>query len=357
MTTEIAAGAEVEHCMFVKGPAEGMAVNHDEVRYSAGSHHVLVYETTYTEIPTEKLDGTKVDTSGVFDCSNGASDGWAITKLVSGSQNAKGTSMLSLPPGVAMKVRPNAVLLMNAHYINATAEAIKPEVRVNMYTIPESDVKEEGDILFLYNPFIFVGPNGEGRAHMRCPIHKDITIQNVQSHMHARGAGYEAGLLGEAAPFYTNTKWADVPVEDFGAGLVVKAGSSFDYFCDYKNSEAREIHQGPRSTDEMCMLIGSYWPADPYTSNCAVDPAVPISQQVKGGDWVGNGKATCSETFSCVQAALQTGFNDMMPCVTNSDPSVSKEMSSALRCLFNSFINQTDPTMKCQTEFAACLAK
>ena len=354
MVTELAAGSEVEHCMFVRGPAEGMFVNHDEVRYSKGSHHVLVYETQYTEIPTQKNDGTAVDTSGVFDCSDGATNGWDVTKLVAGSQNADGASMLSLPPGVAMKVRPNAVLLMNAHYVNASSAALSPEVRVNMYTIPEADVKTEGDILFLYNPFIFVGANGEGRARMQCKVHSDLTIQTIQSHMHARGSGYEASVRGEAEPFYTNTAWEGVPVKDFGAGLQVKAGSYFDYHCDYKNAGTKDVFQGPRSTDEMCMLIGSYYPANALTSDCRLN----AGDKFPGADWVGNGSATCAATMTCVQQALiaQKGLEGLTPCVTSSNAAVSKEMSAALRCLFNSFSTGKDPNTVCQNEFATCAA-
>jgi Copper type II ascorbate-dependent monooxygenase, C-terminal domain len=359
MVTELAAGTEAEHCMFVRGPTDGMFVSRDEVRYSKGSHHILVYETEYTDIPTEKANGDKVDTSGVFDCSDGATNGWAVTKLVGGSQNADGTSMLSFPPGVAMKVRPNAVLLMNAHYVNATSEALTPEVRVNMYTIPEAEVKTEGDILFLYNPFIYVGANGANRARMQCMVHTDITIQNVQSHMHARGNGYEARVVGEAEPFYTNTAWEGVPVKDFGAGLEVKAGSFLDYHCDYKNTGMGDVFQGPRSTDEMCMLIGSYYPADPYTANCQRDTSMPLGEEAVGADWVGNGTATCAQTFSCVQSALVggKGLKGLTPCITASDPSISKEMSASVRCLFNAYGAGKDPAMACQAEFATCMAK
>lgn len=359
MDTDLPAGTEGEYCMFVRGPADGMFVNHDEVRYSKGSHHVLMYETSYTEIPTAKQDGTKVDTSGVFDCSDGATNGWAVTKLIGGSQNAEGTSMVSFPPGVAMKVRPNAVLLMNAHYVNASNAPLKPEVRMNMYTIPEEEVTTEGDILFLYNPFIYVGANGEGRARMQCPIHTDITIQNVQSHMHARGVGYEARIMGEASPFYTNAAWEGVPVKDFGDGLKVKAGSFFDYQCDYKNAGAADVFQGPRSTDEMCMLIGSYYPADPYTANCQRDTSVPVGAAVTGADWIGNGTATCADTFACVQGALigGKGLKGLTVCVSDSDPSVSLEMSASIRCLFDSYNAGKDPAMNCQSEFAACQAK
>lgn len=357
MVTKLEAGTEAEHCMFVKAPAEGMYVQRDEVRYSKGSHHFLLYQTSYDEIPTAKQDGTAVDTSGVFDCSDGATNGWAVEKLVAGSQNADGASMLSFPEGVAMKVRPGAVLLMNAHYINASTTTIEPEVRVNLYTVPEAEVQTEGDILFLYNPFIHVGPMGQSRARMRCPVHKDITISNVQSHMHARGVSYAASIVGEAEPFYTSNEWEDVPVKEFGAGLKVKAGSSFDYHCDYTNTEMKDVYQGPRSTDEMCMLIGSYYPADFATANCLTEVGDPNDPSKFAAEWVGNGKATCAESFACVQESLNKGFNDMMPCVTNSDASISKEFSTALLCFFQNAGPGKDPAMACQTEFAACLAK
>ncbi|MDC0741725.1 hypothetical protein [Polyangium mundeleinium] len=358
MVTKLDAGTEGEHCMFVQAPAEGLFVSRDEVRYSKGSHHFLLYQTSYEEIPTQKEDGTVVDTSGVFDCSDGATNGWAVEKLVAGSQNADGDSMLRFPEGVAMKVRPGAVLLMNAHYINASMKTIEPEVRVNLYTVPEAEVKTEGDILFLYNPFIHVGAQAEGRARMRCPVHKDITIANVQSHMHARGVGYAASIEGKADPFYTSTEWENVTVKDFGEGLKIKAGERFDYWCDYSNAQAKDVFQGPRSTDEMCMLIGSYYPADPATSNCLAEPSAPNTPNFIGGEWVGNGKATCAESFACVQQAIggMGGLEAMTPCVTNADEAVSREFSDALRCFFKLGPGQ-DPAIVCKTEFDACLAK
>src|SRR5262245_60808592 len=83
MTATIPAGAEVEYCRFVTVPETW--VTKDTVEFTSGSHHVLVYQTKYQTIPTKKDDNTPVDTSGVFDCSDGATNGWSITKLIGGS--------------------------------------------------------------------------------------------------------------------------------------------------------------------------------------------------------------------------------------------------------------------------------
>lgn len=324
MTTRLEPGTEAEHCKFVQAPAEGMYVNRDEVRFTKGSHHFLLYETPYTSIPTETEDGKAVDTSGVFDCSQGATLDFAVTKLIAGSQNADGDAFLTFPSDVALRVEPGRVLLMNAHYINATSAPIEPEVRVNLFTIPAEQVKEQGDILFWYNPFIKVGAKSEARARMKCMVHTDIKLMNVQSHMHARGTGY-AAALPEGAPFYTNNAWEGVPVKRFDSGMDIKAGTWIDYYCDYNNTGAADVYQGPRSTDEMCMLIGAYYPADPVTSNCAADPSAPDQTGNLGAEWIGNGTETCATTMGCVQQTF-TGAGDVMQgittCMMAADPAV-----------------------------------
>jgi hypothetical protein len=352
MTTSLDSGVEAEHCLFVQAPDQEMWVTRDEVRFTQGSHHVLLYETSYDAIPTQKDDGTPVDTSQVFDCSDGATNGWSVTKLVGGSQNATGDSMINFPAGVAMPVRAGAVLLLNVHYINATDEVIEPEARINLWTVPEEEVDTEGDLLFLYNPLIRVPQNGSSRAHWRCPVHQDITIANVQSHMHRRGVGYAAMVAGED-PFYESERWDNVAAKSFDGGLQVAAGSSLEYYCEYQSSEDHTVYQGPRSTDEMCMLIGSYYPADKRTANCLDESGENLA-----GEWIGEGTATCADTMSCV---LGIDFSDpeidafklITDCALDADPAVSRESSDFLLCLFSS----DDPVNDCAAQIETCQAK
>jgi hypothetical protein len=349
MVTTLGAGVEAEHCQFVKLSADAtLWVNRDEVRYGKGSHHFLLYATAYTDIPTAKEDGTPVDTSRVFDCSDGATNGWQVTKLVGGSQNGEGDSLLRFPSDVAIRIPAGSVLLMNAHYINATDAEIAPDVYINLWTIPEAQVKTEGDILFLYNPFIKVGALGTGRARWRCPVQHDITIANVQSHMHRRGTGYEATVVGADTPFYVGESWENVHVERFEPNLQLKAGEVIDYHCDYTNPENRVVYQGARSTDEMCMLIGSYYPADRATAQCE------DAQGHLAGEWVGNGTATCAATWTCIKAASQgkdDGLAPIIDCVDAASPDVAAESSALLRCVM------AKGAAACGTEVAACEAK
>jgi hypothetical protein len=360
MVTEIPAGTEAEHCQFFRAPPEGMNVNRDEVKFTSGSHHVLLYVTPYTDLPTEDEAGNPIDASKPFDCSNGVTFNFRVTNLVAGSQNATGESIVDFPEDVAMKVPGNAVLILNVHYVNTSPEPLKPEVAVNVWTVPDAQVKHEGGLLFWYNPFIRVDPNGEGLSKMSCPLPNDITIRNAQSHMHRRGVDYAAVMIAPDASretIYESTRWEGVDVKRWEEGLSVSAGSRIEYHCGYKNPESRTVYQGPKSSDEMCMFIASYWPAAPEISNCAVDPDDINNTQNMNADWVGNGAATCGQTLTCVQGIEASpgdffGFiRGLTDCVLESRAESSEVVSDGIRCL----LTREDPLTECQAEIQACL--
>ena len=198
--------------------------------------------------------------------------------------------------------------------------------------------------MFLFNPLISAPPGGTSRAHWRCPIYQDITIANAQSHMHARGIGFEA-RIDEDTPFYVNDRWENVPVQDY-EHFTVKSGSKIDYYCDYHNAGSTPVYMGPRTTDEMCMLFASYYPADPRTASCLDE-----SGGFFGGEWIGQGTATCKQTMDCLQQAQ--GVPAMTDCMLAASPSVSRESSELLRCL----VRTEDPQIECGPEIQACAVR
>jgi hypothetical protein len=368
MTTTIGPGVEVEHCKFVRGPAERFWVNRDHVEYTAGSHHFLLYTTPYDEIPTERDDGDPIEwvdeEQGVFDCSDGVQFGFSVSNLIGGSQNADGDSMVNLPDGVGIPVEGDSVLLMNAHYINASSEVLEPVVDVTLETLEEGEVQTEGGMLFWYNIFIKAPAMGTGYATARCNIPDDITITNTQSHMHARGVDYlaEVGDGSDMRMLYENTEWENVPVAVHDPGFEVAGGSQIEWTCDYDNPGTEDVFQGPRTTDEMCMLIGSYYPADPKVSVCAYDPEAPQATNFMGSEWVGQGETSCAESLQCFQDSIGGGgmfeiLSQVTECVNASDPAVSKELSAAIGCSFASFMTGKSPIETCAPAYAACSAK
>lgn len=362
MTTEIPAGDERESCMFVR-TREPLIVNRDEIRFTTGSHHVLLFLTKYADVPTERLDGMAVDTSGVFDCSDGVQGLWSVTGLVGMSQNATGQSAISFPEGVGLRVAANSLLMINAHYINATDDTLTPEIAINLHSIPEDELQQEGDLLFWYDPFLKVPANGHSIMTASCPLPTNIQITNVQSHMHRRGIDYHATLItpdGDRNPIYDSHNWQDVDVMEFSPNLQVQAGSRLEWSCEYMNSEDHDIYQGPRTTDEMCMLIGSYYPLDDTTGFCSRN-----GQAFLGAEWsIGQGDASCATSLLCLQQAASD--NDGGPttgsagksittkitdCMLAAKSSIAAPLSAAVGCLMSA---GKDAVSKCSAEISAC---
>ena len=296
------------------------------VRYTPGSHHVLLYNTPYRSIPTRDRRGREHDTSDVFDCAEGATADWETGGVLSGAQSFAAESMVNLPDDVGIKVPGGAVLLMNTHYLNAGPSPLSTTARINVYTIPAERVQKEGGVILFYNPFIRVPEQGQASARMRCPLSQNIMLSNIQSHMHRRGVGFSASLLNDKGvpieELYRTNEWESVPVRSFGAGKAIAAGTIIDYRCDYQNSETRPVLQGFSTRDEMCVLLGSYYPRDPLFEGCG------------NSTFVGSGTKNGAETLSCLQSAAGAA-DPMYGCIVNSCAAVAEPMTQALRCQFS----------------------
>jgi hypothetical protein len=364
MVTELGAGVETERCQFFQAPPEGMNVRRAVIRYSPGSHHVLLYGTPYSEVPTVDINGNPRDTSGVIDCPEGAPADWQVTGILAAAQSPKGANVIDLPDGIAVRLAPNQVMLMNAHYLNTSNDTLHVDARINVETVPAESVREEAGVLFFYNPFIHVPGNSRASARMSCPLEHGITLFNGQSHMHRRGVGYEAVLRDAqgaiAKTLYTGDKWEDVRVEVFAPALAIPAGYSIDYRCDYQNDETREVFQGLTTRDEMCMFVGAYYPRNRTTELCGL----PGMDQT----YIGTGTATCAETVTCLDAAGSP--TDRQECVVASCPGNSKAITDLLGCNIDAILDScaepcADPLspscascakLACAAETAACQA-
>jgi hypothetical protein len=343
MVSTLAAATETERCMFYQVPPEGMYVHSQEIRYTPGSHHVLVYMTPYKEIPTRTRGGQAVDTGGIFECGKGGpTANWEVNGVLGGAQKGDAPPIVGeLPSDTAIVVPGGSVLMMNTHYLNASTRELQTDARINFYLVPREQVKQEAGILFLYNPFIHIPGNSRSRARMTCPVRKDITLVNGQSHMHRRGVDYAAYLTDATGnrldELYTTHEWEEVIPRRFQPGKTLQAGQWIDYQCGYDNKEDRTVIQGLATTDEMCMFIGLYYPRDEQTEFCADDQMG--DKQFLAARWIGNGSADGAATADCLSKAMDPsmrGTGAFYGCVVDSCDKISGPMTEATRCLVTS---------------------
>ncbi len=352
MSSTLEAGLETERCMFYRVPADGLSVNREEIRYTPGSHHVLVFKTPYTDLPTTTIRGKTIDTQGVFDCGeNGATGDWQVNGVAGGAQSAAGEPIVDgLPSDTAFKIEGNSLLLVNTHYLNASDKPLDAEVYINLHTVPAAQVTQEAGILFFYNPFISVPAGAAGTAREVCAVSKDVNLVNAQSHMHKRGVDYVANLLdasgAQVQELYTTNTWQHVVAREMDPPVALSAGQLIDFRCNYMNNEDHTISQGLTTRDEMCMFLGLYYPKDMKTEVCSMTN--DWSGRYLGANWIGNGTAAGLQTAACLQAAVQPAAadGDLDACIVNACPAISAATSTATRCLASRGLGQ------CPTECA-----
>jgi hypothetical protein len=171
---------------------------------------------------------------------------------------------------------------------------------------------------------------GSSTARMRCPVPSDVSIVNLQSHMHARGFSFSANVVdparGTPVIMYETTKWIEPPVQSFDPFLMLHEGQMIETRCDYASHEARTIGYGPHSTDEMCQLIGPYFPRDERLEACA------DAFGKYAAEWIGQGFSDGVTTRSCLECAPEVGGYEYTACIVDACPAISAQVSAVVRC-------------------------
>jgi hypothetical protein len=279
LSGHVDAGGEVFNCLYVTMPSDGeTAVPRAESHYTPGSHHFLTYRTNYAAIPNGG------DT--VHICSD-AEQFQGITGSYYEAQTPDAER--DLPPGVAHIFQPGEVMLLTAHYLNATGTGFDTHVEFRLHTMDPANVTYEAGSVYFYNPQISIPPLSEITVRRTCPISQDINLALLWSHMHSRGIGFTATTDDSAATdqvgdLYSTMTWSEPQprVFPYDPAVTLHGGSKITYECTYRNTTQQTIISGQSArTNEMCILHGMYWPRqDSKTEMCVLGTSTtdaPIS--------------------------------------------------------------------------------
>ncbi len=316
--TTVKPGSEAQLCKFIALPKDRgeLAVTHAEHTYTEGSHHFLVYRTAMTEIPAGGEDLVSCD----------ATEWMSTVRGVAYAAQAP-TGDLALPEGVSQRFAPGEVLLVQVHYVNASEADLDAKVDFSFHTSPADSAPTEAGVLFFFNPIIDVPPHGTSTAGLSCPLSDDINLLFAASHMHRRGASFEAHLEGQPeGSLYTSKTWSEPVPHVFPAGdasAKVAKGSSISYSCSYQNGDDQRYVAGPSAQkDEMCMFVGMYYPR--------VDSATELCW---GGAARTTGTASCLDTLKCAGACVADDVDCRAKCLDAVCPTAAEPMMRFGRCL------------------------
>ncbi|GIX05671.1 MAG: hypothetical protein KatS3mg115_0074 [Candidatus Poribacteria bacterium] len=257
-------GTEREVFFALPPLEETLYVNRIEVVMREGSHHFILYRIREGEVPVGRFRDLDPRSPQELEMLR--------REYIIGAQTP--AIDVQFPPGVALKLPAGTRFDLNSHYVNlnggelyanefCATGPLTGEVYVNLYAIPESEVRHLLRPLFDVNEAIEV-PYGERRTTTRIwRPDRDVYLLMLTSHMHRHGVRYTAELLSTGERIYENRLWFDPVNLWFDPPLLVRKGDGIRHSATHENFDnPKPLRWGLTSEDEMAILIGYYYSVD-----------------------------------------------------------------------------------------------
>ena len=264
-------------------PVEGdIFINKVEIFYPSGSHHFILYRLTEEGLingipeigvvpgigvnPADMNKYRELDTADPQALGN-----FGIDRLfVVGTQTDD--TVFDFPDGVALRLPGDTVYDLNSHYINLLGdEVLLGETYVNLWTIPEEEVRYEAVEIFVSNREINVPPGATRVAKMDWYIEDELqrrghspgTAVNVfllTSHMHRHGELFEINQMSTGELLHRSVAYDDAPVTLYEPRVVLESDDGLTFYCTHNNYDTdAPLRFGLSSEDEMCIIFGYYY--------------------------------------------------------------------------------------------------
>ena len=263
-------------------PVEGdIFINKVEIFYPAGSHHFIIYRITEDGLAKGILENGIIPDAAVnpddtfreldTDDPDPVFGVFGSDRLfVVGTQTDD--TLFQFPEGVGLRMPGDTIYDLNSHYINLLGdETLEGESYVNIYTIPEEEVKYEAVEIFVSNRSINVPPGTTRVAKMTWYVEDELfkrghdsntnlSVFLLSSHMHRHGELFEVFQKSSGDLLHRSLAYDDAPIDLYNPVLVLNPDDGLRFQCIHNNYDTNKPLQfGLTSEDEMCIIFGYYY--------------------------------------------------------------------------------------------------
>jgi hypothetical protein len=259
---DVAAGKEREIFRYASvGNASEVWVNRIQTQMRSGSHHFVLFtfaaNTPGLAIPAPNEVRDLKDANGNLNYLTLFAMPYHV--FFSGAQTTE--SDYTFPAGVAIRLRANAMLDANAHYVNSTGFLATGEAEANLHTVPAASVQSEAQPLNLVNTDLTI-PAGRDTTITRTFTFNRLTrVVMLTSHMHKRGLKFVVKIAGgprNGEIVYQSNAWDHPPITSFTTPLTLTAGQGLTSEVTFRGDPTRVVRFGLTADDEMNIIFG-YW--------------------------------------------------------------------------------------------------
>jgi hypothetical protein len=259
-----------EREVFVRRPlnnTDAVYVSRIKLKSRSNSHHLVVYDfrsklllPNMDELRDLRNTDNSLNINTVLQMSNHV--------FLGGGTDPN--SDYSFPEGTALKLPANSSVDLNPHYFNKTKDNLYGENYVNLYTIPESQVKNVVSMID-FNNSSFSLPANQTTVITKDFLNfdgfvkgsgKSVMIVSLTSHTHERGKLFQIKIKGGARDgeiIYEDTDWAHPKVINYAKPIALREGEGLTSVVTYVNNTNKTLNFGLTSEDEMDIIFGYYY--------------------------------------------------------------------------------------------------
>ena len=257
---------DLEVCEYRRLPnAKPMDVNAFTLRMPAGAHHFVLWAYGGDITDDSQFPQGPVPSAA---CSGLAPDNSIPEVLVPiQTPNAR----FQFPKGIALTIDPREQVWLNSHMRNGSPDPEVADIRFNFYRAKPRTILHHAQGLIIGNTTDISVPAGGDQtltAEWTAPL--DLTIIELATHQHHLGTYANIQTVdGNGIPttIYENTDWEHPPAYWPETPLHLSIGQKLRITCSWHNTEDHTVTFGPKTTDEMCFILGFY-----YRDGDATDP-------------------------------------------------------------------------------------
>ena len=254
----VAPGEDLEVCEYRRFPnTKTIYANGMKLRMPEGAHHFVIWryggdiqdDKSFPDHPVPSLACTGIPPDE------------PVPQVLIPIQTPD--SRFRFPKGIALRLEPHQQVFLNPHMKNFSAETVTPDVRFNIYRVPSRNVQHVAQGLIVGNISDIDIPAGGDQtltAEWTAPV--DLVLIELATHQHRLGVYANIEIAhGEGAPelMYENRDWQHPPSFWPLGGLRLAKGDRMRITCQWHNTDDHPVGFGPKTTDEMCFILGFYY--------------------------------------------------------------------------------------------------
>jgi len=248
----VAAGSELVECWDFT-IADALAITAADVALPPATHHwSLTIES-----------GTA--RSGGYDCTNMPAGGPMAATLGIGGP---GAAALAFPDGAAFTIAAGDVMTLQVHLLNATDAAITAAPQIDLTVAANASGLAPVGLLVAASNSIDLQPGALGvQVEAKCSAPQALA-HVFDGYLHAHTRGRELTFDAGGQRLLDANPWNFEMQKIYPLELAIDQGTPLALTCTYDNPGTTEIRAGQLASDEMCVGVLYYYPANTPIVSC-----------------------------------------------------------------------------------------